>query len=65
MRRPTFWKAPSVYEQLTAEIEQAKADLRTARLEAVKAQSTVQWREAHLKALQAEFAPYEDRAKSA
>lgn len=65
MRLPSFWKEPSAYEQLTAEIERAKADLRAARLEAVKAQATVQWREAHLKALQVEFAPYEDRVKSA
>lgn len=65
MRLPSFWQEPSVYEKLTVEIEQAKADLRTARLEAVKAQATVQWREAHLKALQVEFAPYEDSVKSA
>lgn len=65
MLRLTFWKTPSVREQLLAEIEQAKSDLRRARLEAVKAQATVQWREAHLKALELEFAPYADKAKSA
>lgn len=65
MRRPSFWREPTLSEQLQAQIEQAKADLLTARLESVKADATVKWREAHLQALETEYMPYRDKAKSA
>lgn len=64
MRRPSFWREPTLSEQLLLQIEQAKADLLTARLESVKADATVKWREAHLQALETEYMPYRVTVKS-
>ena len=59
-----FRRAPTEAEKLQAQVAQAKLDLRTARLEAVKATATVQWREAHLAALNAEHEPSQGRGFS-